>query len=73
MSTESTNNLPTWDLSDLYTGIDDPQLDKDLDGLIDKAAAFEEKYKGRIADADVRAELLATALDEYEELLTGTV
>jgi oligoendopeptidase F len=71
VSTESTNNLPTWDLSDLYTGIDDPQLDKDLDGLIDKAAAFEEKYKGRIADADVRAELLATALDEYEELLTA--
>lgn len=69
MNTENTKNLPTWDLSDLYAGMDDPQLDADLTGMVGQGAAFEEKYKGRIACTDVTAELLRTALDKYEVLL----
>jgi oligoendopeptidase F len=41
--------LPEWDLSDLYTGIDSPEIAADLarsDGL---ALAFEERYKGKLA------------------------
>ena len=67
MSTEHTN--PTWDLSDLYAGVDDPQLETDLASMVDKAEAFESKYKGRIARPDVTADLLRAALDEYEEML----
>ena len=58
VSTENTNGLPTWDLSDLYDSIDDPRLDSDLNSMVDQAAAFEAKYKGRIASADVTADLL---------------
>ena len=52
------NGLPTWDLSDLYDGVDDSRLDSDLNSMADQAAQFEEKYKGRIASTDVTAELL---------------
>ncbi|MCZ6676965.1 MAG: M3 family oligoendopeptidase [Candidatus Poribacteria bacterium] len=69
MSTENTNSLPTWNLSDLYAGVDDPQLDADLNGLASQAATFEKKYKGRIACADVTADLLGAALEEYEALM----
>ena len=71
MSTENTNGLPTWDLSDLYDSIDDPRLDSDLNSMVDQAAAFEAKYKGRIASADVTADLLCSALSDYEALMTA--
>lgn len=71
MSTESTNGLPTWDLSDLYDGVDDSRLDTDLNSMVDQASEFEEKYKGRIASADVTADLLCSALDDYEALMTA--
>lgn len=63
------NNLPTWDLSDLYTGMDDPQLEADINGMVNQAQAFEQKYKGRIASTNVTAELLHTALEDYEVLM----
>jgi len=69
VSTKDTSNLPTWDLSDLYAGIDDPKLEADLAELVDQAVAFEKKYKGRISREDVTAELLCTALEDYEVLL----
>ena len=69
MSTENTNNLPTWDLSDLYDGIDDSQLDTDLNSMADQAATFEKKYKGCIASADVTADVLCAALNDYETLM----
>ena len=70
MSTESTNGLPTWDLSDLYDGVDDSRLDTDLNSMVDQASEFEEKYKGRIASVDVTADLLCSALNDYEALMT---
>ena len=63
------NNLPTWDLSDLYTGMDDPQLEADINGMVNQAQSFEQKYKGRIASTDVTAELLHTVLEDYEVLM----
>lgn len=41
--------LPSWDLTDLYNGIDDPQIDKDLAEYQKTATAFATKYKGKIA------------------------
>ena len=29
----SRSNLPGWDLKDLYSGIDDPQIKKDLEAV----------------------------------------
>src|SRR5262245_50150311 len=64
-------DLPSWNLSDLYRGMDDPQLRDDLRRAETDAVAFEEKYKGKIvaiADTDRAGTALATAVEEYERL-----
>ena len=38
-----------WDLSDLYTDLDDPRLDADLDQLVAEAAAFDQAHRGTLA------------------------
>ncbi|MBX5489888.1 MAG: M3 family oligoendopeptidase [Chloroflexi bacterium] len=60
--------LPSWDLSELYAGIDDPRLDADLDAVLALARAFETDYKGRLASLDDAA--LAEAFQRYETILT---
>ncbi len=40
-----------WDLSDLYADLDDPQLDRDLEALLGKAAQFDERFRGRLGEA----------------------
>src|SRR5688572_23327283 len=57
-----------WDLSDLYSGLQDPALDADYRRLTERASDFEQRYRGRIAAADCTAETLRRALDEYEEI-----
>ncbi len=39
-----------WDLSDLYSGVDDPSLDKDLTELLAMAKNFEEAHRGSLKD-----------------------
>lgn len=39
-----------WDLSDLYSGLDDPQIDADLRDLLAQAKAFDESFRGRLSD-----------------------
>ncbi|MDH3212316.1 MAG: M3 family oligoendopeptidase [Myxococcales bacterium] len=56
-----------WDLSDLYTGPDDPRIDADLDRALADARAFEGGFRGRVAK--LTATELARAVDEYETLL----
>src|SRR5262245_58621984 len=55
-----------WDLSHLYSGPDDPQIEKDLAGALAAATAFAERYRGRVAS--LGAAELARALDELEAL-----
>jgi len=66
---QSTETLPTWDLSDLYAGVDDPRLDADMQAGKGQAEEFARRFKGTIASATVTAPHLRTALDEYEALL----
>ncbi|WP_020402406.1 M3 family oligoendopeptidase [Gracilimonas tropica] len=56
-----------WDLSDLYSSNNDPQLAKDKEIVIEDADAFSEKYRGRINE--LAASEFKTMLDEYEEIL----
>lgn len=56
-----------WDLSDLYKSIDDPQLSRDREKVLEKAEAFADSYKGEITDLD--SEQFKQALEEYEEIL----
>ena len=40
--------MPAWDLSDLYKGIDDPKIEKDLEVYRKSAVNFAKKYKGKL-------------------------
>jgi oligoendopeptidase F len=55
-----------WDLSHLYAGPDDPQLDADLDAAFVRAQAFAERYRGRVAE--LTASDLSAAVDELEAI-----
>src|SRR4051794_25605846 len=41
--------LPEWNLADLYHGIDDPDVKRDLDRADSYSVAFEEDFKGKLA------------------------
>src|SRR6266511_2843485 len=64
-------SLPEWNLSDLYAGIDDPQVKRDLDRGAAKSLAFEQAYKGKLAmlaDGPEAGAALAEAVKRYEAL-----
>jgi oligoendopeptidase F len=52
--------LPEWNLGDLYAGLDDPAIKRDLDRMDVECAAFEEAYKGKL-DAIVQGDLARSA------------
>ena len=60
-----------WDLSDLYAGIDDPQIEEDIARAETDAAAFRERYHGAVAGLDAAA--LAEAVAEYERIESAVV
>ena len=43
------NNLPAWDLTDLYQNIKDAAIDEDLLSYKNFCKEFAEKYKGKLA------------------------
>jgi oligoendopeptidase F len=63
--------LPEWNLDDLYCGLADPAIKRDLDSADAECVAFEEAYKGKLADlaraADAGA-ALAEAVRRYEAI-----
>lgn len=63
---ENKPTLPAWDLSDMYKGIDDPQIAADMESYRKTAASFARKYKGRLAG--LSAEEFARALEIYNKL-----
>lgn len=58
--------LPTWDLSDLYAGPEDPQLQEDLGAIEVDALAFAKAYEGRVAD--LSSPDFGTAIATFEDL-----
>ena len=55
-----------WDLSDLYESGDDPRIEEDLQEAESAAAAFRERYHGRVAE--LSAPELAEAIEESERI-----
>ncbi|MCP3881492.1 MAG: oligoendopeptidase F, partial [Sulfitobacter sp.] len=53
--------LPEWNLDDLYTGEDAPELKRDLDWLEEACRSFAEDYEGKLAELDAN-ELLECVL-----------
>jgi oligoendopeptidase F len=60
--------LPEWNLADLYAGIDDPRIKRDLDRADAESRSFAESYKGRLAGLVDRPQALADAVQQYEQL-----
>lgn len=59
----------SWNLCDLYAGLDDPKIQNDLDQALTRARAFESRYRGKIdAPGGPAAAELRAALEELESL-----
>ena len=64
-------SLPEWNLSDLYSSIDAPEIARDLDKLDTDCVAFESAHKGRIAGEVAKPDSgtwLAAAIKHYEAI-----
>lgn len=66
MAQADSASLPRWDLSDLYVGLTDPAIERDLASCDDAARLFAERWKGKLATATGAA--LAEAIAEYERI-----
>src|SRR5438105_1060199 len=63
--------LPEWNLSDLYPGIDAPEIIGDLQKMDAECVAFETDYKGKLAERVAREDggpWLAGAVKRYEAI-----
>ncbi|WP_435660366.1 M3 family oligoendopeptidase [Leisingera caerulea] len=66
-------NLPEWDLSDLYTSEDAPELARDLDWLEQECAAFAADYEGKLADLDADGLLECVQRNEKINNIAGRI
>jgi len=63
--------LPEWNLSDLYSGTDAPEIGRDLATMASECVAFETTYKGKLAEHAARDDggtWLAEAVRRYEAI-----
>ena len=58
-----------WDLKDLYESFDSDEFRGDIDGMVDEAAAFRSKYRGKIAEIAADPARIKACLEEYEEIV----
>ncbi|WP_120635151.1 M3 family oligoendopeptidase [Ruegeria sp. EL01] len=66
-------NLPEWDLSDLYTSEDAPELSRDLDWLEGECASFAADYEGKLADLDAQGLLTCVLRNEKINSIAGRI
>jgi oligoendopeptidase F len=70
-SNKALGALPEWNLSDLYSGLDDPAIKRDLDRADADCAAFEVAYKGKLAEMAASPQAgtaLAATVKSYEAI-----
>src|SRR5690349_13868650 len=70
-ATAKAAKLPEWNLSDLYSGIDTPEVAHDLEKMATECVAFETDYKGKLASSTASEEggkWLAEAVRRYEAI-----
>ncbi|WMT74011.1 M3 family oligoendopeptidase [Bradyrhizobium sp. Ash2021] len=63
--------LPEWNLADLYSGIDAPEVTRDLQKMDADCVAFETDYKGKLAEHTAKEDggkWLAEAVRRYEAI-----
>jgi oligoendopeptidase F len=66
-------NLPEWDLSDLYSSQDAPELARDLKWLDGECAAFAKDYEGKLAQLDAQAMLDCVLRNERINAIAGRI
>ncbi|WP_120502037.1 M3 family oligoendopeptidase [Roseovarius sp. EL26] len=66
-------NLPEWDLSDLYTGEDAPELARDLEWLEKACADFAADYEGKLDTLDAAGMLECIQRDEKISTVAGRI
>ena len=65
------NKLPAWDLSDLYKGIDDIQIKKDLENYKKGALKLQKQYKGKLKTLEAKEFLNALKMLEENSRLSA--
>lgn len=71
-STKSSENPAKgvkWDLSDLYTSIDDPQIEKDKKKIVRMVEKFSKNNIGKIKSKKTNANNLSSSIKEFEIIL----
>jgi oligoendopeptidase F len=71
--TDNLGNLPEWDLNDLYTGEDAPELKRDLDWLEQACTSFATDYEGKLADLDAAGLLECVLRNERISTIAGRI
>jgi len=66
--TRDLGHVPEWDLSDLYKGIDDPAVARDIDRGATEARRIKDAYQGKLASLAANGAALAEAVAGYEQL-----
>ena len=65
------DDLPEWDLDDLYPAVDAPEFARDMAAILEETRAFEKRFKGRLAamaEAPRGGEELAETVAAFERL-----
>ncbi|MBO9446165.1 M3 family oligoendopeptidase [Ruegeria sp. R14_0] len=70
---DNLGNLPEWDLTDLYTSADAPELSRDLEWLEQECAAFAADYEGKLADLDAAGLLNCVQRNEKINAIAGRI
>ncbi|MEM8823340.1 MAG: M3 family oligoendopeptidase, partial [Pseudomonadota bacterium] len=70
---EPLGDLPEWDLDDLYTAEDAPQLRADLDWLEAEATTYAADYEGKLATLDAEGMLKAIQRNEKIDEVAGRI
>ena len=66
-------NLPEWDLSDLYSSQDAPELSRDLQWLDQECASFAADYEGKLAHLDAEEMLNCVLRNERINTIAGRI
>lgn len=67
MENAVTEDLPSWNLDDFYSGPEAPEIDTDLANASDAALAFEKSFLGRVNT--LSSTEFASAIKRYEDLV----
>ncbi|MBB5222993.1 oligoendopeptidase F [Amaricoccus macauensis] len=68
---EDLGTLPVWDLTDLYTAPDAPEITRDLDWLEAEAKGFAADYEGKLSSLDAAGLLAAIQRHERIDQVAG--